>query len=217
MPRKLYALLLVCIMTATAAAAQAERSYFGARLGMNVTFPTGSENTYGTGAGFHAGVIYHRALRNHIFVEPGLFYSQASMSNRHPFEYDNFMFNGTATTYSLHIPVYVGYTFHPSENFALDLSTGPALNINLAARQGFDPNFDAPMPIPSKKRIDMLQHGWKRVDGLWGIKLSMNFSDSYYLGISGEVSFTPLARYGNGDKKIKIHRNSVAITFGYNF
>lgn len=214
MSRKYY-IILACLLAVIGAAAQ-ERSYFGVRVGMQVTFPTGSENTYGNGAGFHGGVIYHRALPQHLFVEPGLFFTHSSMANRRPFAYDGFMFNGTASVSTIRIPLYFGYMFHASHILDLGLSTGPSVNFNVMAHQGFDPNFDAPLPIPGKK-IDMFDHGWKHVDGLWGIKLSMNFADNYFIGITGELSFTPLAVYGNGDKKIKIHRNSVAVTFGYNF
>lgn len=212
-----YFIILVCLLgTLGAGAQELERSYFGARVGMQVTFPTGSENTYGTGAGFHGGVIYHKSLPMHLFLEPGVFFSHSAMANRRPFAYDGYVFNGTATVASFRIPFYVGYSFKPSRVLDVGVATGPAVNFNISARQGFDPNFDAPLPIPAKK-IDMFDHGWKHVDGLWGIKLNMNFADHYFVGVSGELSFTPLAVYGNGDKKIKIHRNSVAVTFGYNF
>ena len=56
-----------------------------------------------------------------------------------------------------------------------------------------------------------------RVDAQWGFSLNFRFAQSYYVGITGGVAFTPLASFGNKDKKIRIHRNTVAISLGYNF
>lgn len=212
-----YFILLLSMLAAIGASAQEQASpYFGVRVGMQVTLPTGSENTYGVGAGFHGGIIYHRPLPKQLFIEPGLFFSHSTMSTRNTFIYEGFRFTGTANVSAISVPVYFGYSFKPSRVLDVGIATGPSVYFNLLARQGFDPNFSAPMPVPTTK-INMFKHGWKHVDGLWGIKLNLNFADHYFVGVSGELSFTPLAVYGDDDKKIKIRRNSVEVTFGYNF
>ncbi len=36
---------------------------------------------------------------------------------------------------------------------------------------------------------------------MWGFGLSFNIADNYQIGISGGVGITPLAKFGNRDKK----------------
>ncbi len=49
------------------------------------------------------------------------------------------------------------------------------------------------------------------------MKLELNFAGNYYLGLCNGGSFTPFARYGNHDRKIRIHHNTVAFSFSYIF
>ena len=96
------------------------------------------------------------------------------------------------------------------------VSTGPWLNINLSARQNLLPNMEAPVAVPAQK-ANLFDQGWKRFDAQWGLKLSFTFAESYFVGITTGVAFTPLASFGDKDKKIRIHRNTIAISLGYNF
>jgi len=51
----------------------------------------------------------------------------------------------------------------------------------------------------------------------WGIRLSVTFAQHYFIGINTGVAFTPFAKFGDRDKKIRIYRNTIAVTLGYNF
>lgn len=214
MKRKI--LIIIALLAALVPCAAESGSYFGARLGMDVNVPAGSGNHYKVGAGFDVGAIYHYNFAKNFFVEPGLKYYYNAMSNERPVDYGEFLFDGSAQFMGLRVPVYVGYSFNASDNLEIGIATGPTVNFNLSAKQKLDPNFEAPIPVPTKS-LNLFEHGYKRVDALWGLRLSFTFAHSYYIGIDGEVSFTPLAVYGNKDKKIRIHRNTVALTLGYNF
>lgn len=79
------------------------------------------------------------------------------------------------------------------------------------------PNPDAPAPVRTPFNNDLFSKEWKKADVQWRFCLTMTFRKHYHIGISGGASRTPLAQYGNKDKKIRIHRNIVAIAFGYDF
>ncbi|MDE6120792.1 MAG: outer membrane beta-barrel protein [Muribaculaceae bacterium] len=209
-------LLSIALLAAGTAFAEGDSSYFGVRAGMEVTIPASSANIYTTGAGFHVGGIYHYAAWRNVFIEPGVMFFYNTMSNRNPVEVGDFMFDGVARFYGLRVPLMAGYTFSAGENLQIGVATGPVMNINLSGRQEFDPNFGAPLPVP-ESTVNLMKHGSRRVDALWGLRLSFTFSQNYYIGIDGEVAFTPLAKFGNGDKKVRVHRNSIAVTLGYNF
>lgn len=193
------------------------RVTYGARLAMEVSVPGGSNSIYKVGSGFTAGAVANIALPKKFFVEPGLLFYFSAMSAKDLISFDDkYFYEGAARLYGLRVPVNFGYNFYVADNWDMAVSTGPYVNFNLSAQQTLSPNLGAPVPVPDRK-ISLFDHGWKRVDGGWNINLSVTFAESYYVGVSGGVSFTPLASYGNKDKKIKIYRNTVAISLGYNF
>ena len=214
-------LLLAAIMSLTMLnlPAQEESSpvTYGVRLGMDVSIPSGGSDIYQTGAGFSLGGIAQIAMPKNFYFEPGLFFSYTGMTAKNLITFDDeYYYEGAAKYYGLRVPLYFGYNFPVSQQLALSVATGPYVNFNLYARQQLSPNLSAPDPLPNRK-INLFEHGWKRGDAGWGIKLSMTFAGSYYIGLSTGIAFTPLASYGNKDKKIRIHRNTIAVSLGYNF
>ena len=190
---------------------------FGARLSMELTSPSGGRDFYKLGAGFTVGATARLPLYRQLWFEPGVLFAYSAMTSKELVTFDDeYFYQGAANLYSLRIPFNFGYDFYLTDNMTLGVFTGPWLNINLSAQQKLTPNLAAPVPLPDRK-INLFEHGWKRVDGQWGFGLSLTFAKSYYVGITGGVAFTPLASYGNKDKKIRIHRNTVAISLGYNF
>lgn len=190
---------------------------WGARLSMDVSLPTGSGNIYKVGSGVNVGATAKWQLPKNFFVEPGLMFYYMSMTNKGLVSFDNEnLYEGNGQFMGIRVPINFGYTWNLSPTVDMDVFTGPTINFNLYARQGLQPNMAAPDRLPDST-IDLFHHGWKRVDASWGFGLSFTFMESYYVGLSGGVSFTPMAKYGDKDKKIRIHRNSVAITLGYNF
>lgn len=190
---------------------------FGARLGMELTMPSGAGNFYKTGAGVNVGAICNMPMTRNFYFEPGLSFVYTAMTAKDLVSFDNeYFYEGAANIYSLSVPLNFGYSFTVADNMSLEVFTGPRLNINLSARQDLDPNFAAPEHVPDRT-INLFDYGWKRVDASWGFGLSATFATHYYIGITAGVAFTPLADFGNRDKKIRVHRNTIAISLGYNF
>lgn len=209
--------ILTLLLAAASLSATALTPSYGVRLSMDVTLPSGSENTYKNGAGFMVGGVAKIGLPKNFFVEPGLMFRYTGMNTKNLVTFDDkYYYEGAAKFYGLRIPVNIGRTFNVAPMMALDVTTGPYLDINLSAKQGYDPNPGTPLPEPAKD-LDLFKKGWRRVDAGWGLGLSMTFAHNYYVGISGGVAVSPLAKYGNKDKLIRIRRNNVAITLGYNF
>lgn len=206
-------IVLVFVLLPAAALGQMQ---FGARLSYDVTFPINANNAYSTGSGFTLGGVANIPLKRSFFIEPGLMFRYASMPSKNLTLFDHELYEGSARVYTIHIPVDLGYTFDINDNMSIAVSTGPYLNVNVAARQKLDPNFGATVHV-SNQKISLFNHGWKHVDGGWNIKLGTTFAHSYYVGIGGDISFTPLAKFGDRDKKIRIYRSSVSVILGYNF
>lgn len=207
------AALLVCAATAGAA------DFFsglGVRTSMEVTIPSGGRGFYGNGAGFTAGVSYTVPIAGNFSFDPELLFVYSTMSDKSEVMVDDHYYNGAARTFGLRVPLMFSYNFSLHRNVTMAVSTGPWLNINLSARQNLLPNMEAPVAVPAQK-TNLFDQGWKRFDAQWGLKLSFTFAESYFVGITTGVAFTPLASFGDKDKKIRIHRNTIAISLGYNF
>lgn len=192
--------------------------YHGLRIrtAMEIAVPSGARDLYGTGAGFNIGIQYRAELPKSFYFEPGVELSYTTMTVKDEFNIDDYLYRGNACTTTLRIPLMVGYCAALSDFSYLDFSTGPWLNFNVSARQTVTPNLAAPVPVPNTK-INLFDHGFKRFDAAWGIRLYVTFARQYTVGITSSVAFTPLASFGNRDKKIRVHRNTIAISLGYNF
>ena len=218
MIRKLlfYALVGAAALSASAQNYEPPVTY-GVRLGMDVTFPGGSADPYKVGSGFTLGGVARVAMPRDFFFEPGLMIQYTAMTADEPVAFDdNYLYQNAAKYWNLHIPMLFGYSFSLAPQWGMSIATGPYVNVNLSARQQLLPNLSVPDPLPDRK-VNLFNHGWRRVDAGWSIKLSVVFARSYYIGISTGIAFTPLARYGNRDNKMRIHRNTLAVSLGYNF
>lgn len=205
--------LLLCMLPLSAMG----QVQYGIQLSYDVSFPMSSNNPYKTGSGFTLGGVAEISLPKRFFVEPGVMFTFRSMPSKNLVSFDDeYFYEGAGKIYTIHVPVRFGYRFYENELWSVAVSTGPYLNVNVAAQQKLEPNFGAPERVPDKK-ISLFDHGWKHVDGGWNIRLSTTFAGSYFVGIDGDVSFTPLAEFGNRDKKIRIHRSSVSVVLGYYF
>ena len=210
------AIIATTIMTAAAQEPTPSVTY-GVRLAMDVTVPGGGRSAYKTGAGFSLGGIAQIAMPRGFYFEPGLFFTYTGMTAKNLITFDEeYYYQDAAKYYGLRVPLDFGYNFSVAPQINMAVATGPYINFNLYARQQLSPNLSAPDPLPDKK-INLFDHGWKRVDAGWSIKLSMTFAHDYYVGITTVIAFTPLASYCDKDKKIRIHRNTIAISLGYNF
>lgn len=208
--------LTVFGFAAASAAAQSFPAGLGVRTAMEISVPSGGREVYGNGAGFTVGLTYNLPLTKRLAFNPELLYYYSTMSYRSDMTIDDYQYQGNARSMGLRLPLMLSYTLPVFENLDVTFATGPWLNFNLYARQNILPNLAAPVPVPDK-RINLFDHGWRHFDAQWGFKLYVTFAKSYFVGITGGVSFTPLASFGMKDKRIRVHRNTVAISLGYNF
>ncbi len=196
------------------AGAAPEVSPFSVSLNYELAIPSGSHGLWDAGSGAVLTGMYKLPLSQKFFFEPGL----AAYYNTMGVDYiaeDEAVYEGTVKNIGLRVPLMFGLHLRPSDRFDLDISTGPWLNVNLYARRQAMPDVDAPVPVPQS--INLFRKGFKRVEGLWGLKLSATFKDHYIVGITASTAFTPLASYGNRDNKIRIRRSTVGIMLGYRF
>ena len=212
--------LPIIVALASASAAQAHEPWspvLGVRAGMEVSMPAGARNMYKTGAGLNVGLTVRMPLARHFFFEPSAYFDFMSMTAKDLISFDEeYLYEGAANLYSLRLPMNFGYSLSLDDNWVLDISTGPAVNFNISARQNLDPNFGAPEIVPDRT-IDLFDHGWKRVDVKWGFGISATFAEHYMIGLTADIAVSPLASFDTTSGKIRIHRNSVALMLGYNF
>lgn len=210
-------ILPIALLAASAPAfAQSFPEGLGVRTAMEISVPSGGREVYGNGAGFTVGLTYKLPFAKRFTFEPELLYYYSTMTCKQDIAIDGYEYEGSARSMGIRVPLMVSYNFPVHDNFDITFATGPWLNFNVYARQNILPNLAAPVPVPDRK-INLFDHGWKKFDAQWGFKLYMTFAHSYFIGITGGVAFTPLASFGMKDKKIRVHRNTVAISLGYNF
>lgn len=217
MKTKLTIALLLLSLAVPVVKARVPTPELGVRLSMELGFPSGGYSCYKTGAGLTVGPTVKFPMSRGFFFESSLLFSYTGFSSKYLVEFDDrYLYEGSANLYTLRIPLEFGYDYRLGDSWLMSFATGPWLNFNIRARQALSPNFQAPVIEPEHK-ISLFDYGWKRVDAQWGIRLSVTFAEHYYVGITTGVAFTPLAKFGNRDKKIRIYRNTIGISLGYNF
>lgn len=190
---------------------------FGVRTAMELTIPGKSGiEAYQTGAGFTVGAIYSIPIYGKISFEPGLMLFYTTMTAQQDFQINGFLYQDTARNIGLRIPLMFNYNIAVSPLLDLIIGTGPWFNFSVYAHENILPNMTAPEHVPST-RINLFNHGWNHFDAAWGFNLCVTFAKSYFMGITASAAFTPLASFGNHNKTIKVYRNTIAFSLGYNF
>lgn len=208
--------VLALAATATATAQQWSPT-FGVRAAMEISVPSGARNMYKTGAGLNAGLIVRMPIKQGFYFEPGAYFDFMSMTAKDLVSFDDeYFYEGAANVYSLRMPFNFGYSIELNDNCTLDISTGPAIGINISARQDLDPNFAAPERVPDRT-INLFDHGWKHVDAKWGFGAGATFAGHYVIGLKADVALSPIASIHRAHGKTRLYRNSFAIVLGYNF
>ena len=211
------AVLVLALAATTTATAQQWSPTFGVRAAMEISVPSGARNMYKTGAGLNAGLVVRMPIKQGFYFEPGACFDFMSMTAKNLVSFDDeYFYEGAANVYSLRMPFNFGYSIELNDNCTLDISTGPALGINISARQDLDPNFTAPERVPYRT-IDLFDHGWKHVDAKWGFGVGATFAEHYVIGLKADIALSPIASIHRADGKTHLYRNSFAIFLGYNF
>ena len=207
---------ILCLAAAIPGAAAMDLDGLGVRTAMEVTIPSGGHNIYDNGAGFTVGAVYDIPIYRAWSFEPGAMFFYNTMTCRNPTQIGDYFYDGAPRNMGIRLPLMMQYSYTIAPGMDLTFGTGPWLNFSFYARQTIQPNLSAPVAVPDK-RINLFNFGWKHFDAQWGFRLSMTFASSYYVGITDGVAFTPLASYGMKDKRIRVHRNTIALSLGYNF
>lgn len=129
MTRKLLFSALVGLAALSAAAQETTAPVtYGVRLGMDVTFPSGSSDAYKVGSGFTLGGVAQIALPRDFFFEPGLMASYTAMNSKNLVSFDDeYFYQNAAKYWNLHIPMLFGYKFNIAPQWDMSVATGPYL------------------------------------------------------------------------------------------
>ena len=122
---------------------------WGVRLQADISLPSGSLDTYTSGAGASGGVVYHLPLYGGMYFEPSVmgYYNTFSVEN---YMVNNLPHSATVRNIGIRVPMNLGYRFNITDGISLSLFTGPWFNFNISARQYAQPNFEGAPPKNSK-------------------------------------------------------------------
>lgn len=215
--KKIILALVALASTAFASNAQSlynnpdNHSFFGARLGVDITSTSGDDDFYNNGAGFTLGAIYNIPVWQNLYFEPGLaifydtFGTEMVVPDAGGLHYD--LVDGTIKNFGFRIPLLFGYNFDFTDDIRLAPFTGPQVNINLTAKQSWD--NDA---LKNSEGSIFGEGGFKRVDLQWVFGLGLTYQ-KYYVSLSGGIGMTKVLSL----KTENFRRNTVNIAVGYNF
>lgn len=211
-------LTILCALSLSAASAQTlynnedNHSYFGARIGLDISSASEGYDVYSNGAGFNIGAIYHLPVKMNFYFEPGLgiFYDTFGCSayadivgGKAP------LVDGSIRNFGFRIPFHFGYHFDFTDDISVSIYTGPQLNYSLTAKSHFkEPVFGFPY-----NESMFGEDGFKRTDLQWSFGVSLNYRQHYHVSIGGAAGLTKVM----DTKAMDFRRNLFNIGIGYNF
>lgn len=212
-------MLIACVGAVSAqsyaASDSLQRNNFAVAASFDVNIPSGSHGTWTTGSGATLGGRYAYRFSDRLFAATGLDVFYRTLGTQYMIA-DNSLFEGTVRNVGLRIPLMIGYSFDLSRQVAMSIATGPGLEVNLYARESAMPDFNGNTAV-STGTVNMFNRGFKRVDAIWGIALGFTFAGHYYCGITASAAFTPLAKFGNRDNKLRVRSHTIAVKLSYKF
>ena len=191
------------------------RHGWSAHLAFELTTPTGSQGRWSTGGGATFTIAYTYYLTSRWFISPGLGGFYNTMGTDFIPEYGT-LYEGTIKNFGVRVPVYSGYNFKLPGDFELAVATGPAININVYAREHASPNFSAEVIEPDKP-VNLFGRGFNHVDLQWSFFASLTYREHYCVGISAAFGLTNVATITDGPCTLHVHRNNVALLLSYKF
>lgn len=191
-----------------------ERVRWGTRLSFDVSSFAGGRSFYDNGAGFDAGVVMNIRLPRNLYFEPGVMMHYTGVSIRNEVLEDYQLYSGSASLWSLRVPVNMGYSVPLLETLSLQAYTGPWVNFNLSGKQ----QVSAAPGSPYEKDNSLNEFTYKRVDAQWGFGLQLTWSGHFVLGVSCGVGMTPIRRDKTSlHNEMTMRRNTFQVNLGYNF
>jgi hypothetical protein len=222
--KKLYTAIAILALAGTAASAQnsvvdnpANKSYFGLRLGGEITCP-GKITSHGVGisvfdngGGVELGGIYNTPLVANLYLEPGVMFYYNTYSYKDDMIgdlEDDIIFEGASIRkFGMRVPVMLGYHFDFTPTVKLSLFTGPELEIGFSAKEHITGHN-----IEMSQSLYDEEGGMHRVDLLWGIGAGFTIQQ-FYVGVKGSLGLLNMYNYND----ISFHENRVTLSVGYNF
>jgi hypothetical protein len=243
--KKLFAALLLGASALTSVQAQSymfdnpeNHTYFGVRVGLDVSSAANGGPLYSSKAGFSIGAIYNIPIVANLYFEPGLhlFYNVFGTSFYNSYEVANpnydlsnpnegptkdvyYMVNGTVRNLGFRIPLNVGYHFDFSDDISVSVYTGPQLNLSYLAHyhQNSYINPETMQTVDGESESIFGTGGFKHFDVQWNFGVGLNYQQ-YYLGLGGSVGVTKMmTSWTMANEKSNLRRNLFTISLGYNF
>lgn len=125
------------------------KTYFGARVGVDISSAANGGGFYSNSPGFSLGAVYNIPVFMNLYFEPGLgiFYNTIGANQWTSFtqEVTNpstgvvedvevpYQIDGSIRNFGFRIPLLIGYHFDFTEDIKVNVFTGPQLNLSLVS------------------------------------------------------------------------------------
>lgn len=207
------------------------KTYFGARVGVDISSAANGGGFYSNAPGFSLGAIYNIPVFKNFYFEPGLgiFYNTIGANQWTSFtkEVTNpstgvvedvevpYQIDGSIRNFGFRIPLMIGYHFDFTEDIKVNVFTGPQLNLSLVSRYHQDEVKVRGYESPSSSTSLFGTNGFKHADLQWKFGVGISYQ-KYYLDLSGAWGMTKIMSTSEFAPR-NIRRNLFSITLGYNF
>jgi hypothetical protein len=207
------------------------KTYFGARVSLDISSAANGGANYSNDAGFSAGVVYNIPVVMNFFFEPGvsMFYNTFGTSSWHDLvrtsidettgmeieTVNQYQIDGSIRNFGFRIPMNMGFHFDFAEDVNVSVFTGPQFNYSVTARY-----YQNAVRVTGAEQNAMNcslfgTQGFNHFDLQWNFGAGLTYQE-YYLGLSGSVGVTKMKNATNTLPR-DLRRNIFAITLGYNF
>lgn len=219
------------------------KTYFGARVGVDISSAANGGGFYSNSPGFSLGAVYNIPVFMNLYFEPGLgiFYNTIGANYWDSFtqEVTNeatgvveevdvpYQIDGSIRNFGFRIPLLIGYHFDFTEDIKVNVFTGPQLNLSLVSRYHQNEVRVQDNEEAAWSTSVFGSQGFKHADLQWKFGVGISYQ-KYYLDLSGSWGMTKImSKPDMSDEAIDdldfsytrrdIRRNLFSITLGYNF
>ncbi len=215
MKRKILLAILVCVLASVTALAQNNNVIWGVKASIDAELPGkwhgdgGTVTMYRPGVGFTIGGVSNIYLGKNFYFEPSvaLAYSQ--------YKYKDVAFldsNGVAWEtdpkiykWALQVPLIVGYSIDISDNFALNVFTGPQVRYAFAGKIAFKNQH---LNEDSNEYVN-LWAGQRRFDFSWKVGAGVPIND-FLISVEADFGITDLLK---SDFTFRENRLGLGVTY----
>jgi len=128
----------------------------------------------------------------------------------------NYACEGTIKNYGARIPMQCGYRIRLPYDLSLSLATGPQLNINIFAKEHFAPDSGTDSKCTGDP-LNLFNFGFHKADLQYSFIADLTYKKHYSIGVSGAIGLTDAASMSQGQRRLNIRRNNIAVVLIYKF